>query len=224
MIFWFSWQILSPMCCMYVRFFVICWNFFNVKCELRVPSWFVKDRLTWTQRKSRHLLIGQISLCVQSSKYLWGVPLLLKAHSQLQFCCGTFHVSTSPKVHFTWSSQAGAAFCKFEEGFLLYSSSVDAWHILPIYCRGWHFWFWDGCGVVPKACGRSPAEQHYDIVDQDLFASKIALEESRHWLECSSLPFIVCMNLKNLEYLKTAKKRNARQAHWAFFFARFNFT
>ncbi len=69
----------------------------------------------------------------------------------------------------------------------------------------------------------SPAERNYDIGNRELLAVKLALEEWRHWLEGSGVPFIVWTDHKNLEYIKTAKRLNSRQARWALFFGRFDF-
>ncbi len=38
------------------------------------------------------------------------------------------------------------------------------------------------------------------------------------------MPFIVWMDHQNLEYIRSAKRLNARQAHWALFFGRFEFS
>ncbi len=70
----------------------------------------------------------------------------------------------------------------------------------------------------------SPAEVNYDIGNRELLAIKLALEEWRHWLEGAQHPFIVITNHKNLQYLREAKRLNPRQARWALFFTRFNFT
>ncbi|KAG1968655.1 retrotransposable element [Pimephales promelas] len=70
----------------------------------------------------------------------------------------------------------------------------------------------------------SPAESNYDIGNRELLAVKLALEEWRHWLEGSGVPFIVWTDHKNLEYIRTAKRLNSRQARWALFFGRFDFT
>lgn len=53
---------------------------------------------------------------------------------------------------------------------------------------------------------------------------KAAVEEWRHWLEGALHPFQVITDHKNLEYIKSAKRLNPRQARWALFFTRFNFT
>ncbi|KAG1956955.1 retrotransposable element [Pimephales promelas] len=70
----------------------------------------------------------------------------------------------------------------------------------------------------------SPAKRNYDIGNRELLAVKLALEEWRHWLEGSGVPFIVWTDHKNLEYIRTAKRLNSRQARWALFFGRFDFT
>ncbi len=69
----------------------------------------------------------------------------------------------------------------------------------------------------------SPAERNYDIGNRELLAVKLALEEWRHWLEGSGVPFVVWTNHKNLEYIQSAKCLNSRQARWALFFGRFDF-
>uniref|UniRef100_A0A3B1KEA5 Gypsy retrotransposon integrase-like protein 1 n=1 Tax=Astyanax mexicanus TaxID=7994 RepID=A0A3B1KEA5_ASTMX len=70
----------------------------------------------------------------------------------------------------------------------------------------------------------SSAECNYGIGDRELLAVKMALEEWRHWLEGAVHPFIVYTDHKNLEYLKTAKRLNSRQARWSLFFSRFDFS
>ncbi len=70
----------------------------------------------------------------------------------------------------------------------------------------------------------SPAEHNYDIGNRELLAIKLALEEWRHWLEGAQHPFTVLTDHKNLQYLREAKRLNPRQARWALFFTRFNFT
>lgn len=46
----------------------------------------------------------------------------------------------------------------------------------------------------------------------------------RHWLEGATHPFIVWTDHKNLAYIQVAKWLNSRQARWALFFTRFDFT
>ncbi|KAK9513191.1 hypothetical protein VZT92_026747 [Zoarces viviparus] len=68
----------------------------------------------------------------------------------------------------------------------------------------------------------SPDERNYDIGNRELLAVKLALE--RHWLEGTKLPFLVWTDHKNLEYIRTAKRLNYRQARWSLFFTRFHFS
>ncbi|KAI2665823.1 Transposon Tf2-9 polyprotein [Labeo rohita] len=70
----------------------------------------------------------------------------------------------------------------------------------------------------------SPAERNYDVGNRELLAIKLALEEWRHWLEGAKHPFTVLTDHKNLEYLHSAKLLNHRQARWALFFSRFDFS
>ncbi|KAI7805934.1 Pol polyprotein [Triplophysa rosa] len=70
----------------------------------------------------------------------------------------------------------------------------------------------------------SPAERNYDIGNRELLAVRLALGEWRHWLEGSAQPFLVWTDHKNLEYVRSAKRLSSRQARWALFFGRFNFT
>ena len=70
----------------------------------------------------------------------------------------------------------------------------------------------------------SPAEKNYDVGNRELLAVVLALQEWRHWLEGSTHPFIVWSDHKNLSYLRSARRLNSRQARWALFLGRFQFT
>jgi len=70
----------------------------------------------------------------------------------------------------------------------------------------------------------SAAERNYDVGNRELLAMKAALEEWWHWLEGAQHPFTILTDHKNLEYLRSAKRLNPRQARWAMFFTRFQFT
>lgn len=78
------------------------------------------------------------------------------------------------------------------------------------------------CAFLSKKL--SSAEQNYDVGDHELLAIKVVFEEWRHWLEGAEQPFLVWPDHKNLEYWKTAKRLNSRQARWALFFTHFNFS
>lgn len=77
------------------------------------------------------------------------------------------------------------------------------------------------CFFFPRRL--TSAERNYSIGDHELLAVKLALEEWRHCLEGSQKPFLVWTDHKNLEYVKSARRLNARQARWALFFGCFNF-
>lgn len=64
----------------------------------------------------------------------------------------------------------------------------------------------------------SPAERNYDVGNCELLAIRLALGEWGQWLEGSSIPFIVWTDHRNLEYIRSTKRLNARQARWALFF------
>ncbi len=67
----------------------------------------------------------------------------------------------------------------------------------------------------------SPAERNYDIGNRELLAVKLALEEWRHWLEGSGVPFIVWTDHKNLEYIRTAKRIELQAGSVGTFFRTF---
>ncbi|KAG1962190.1 retrotransposable element [Pimephales promelas] len=69
----------------------------------------------------------------------------------------------------------------------------------------------------------SPSERNYDVGNRELLAIRLALGEWRQWLEGATIPFVVWTDHRNLEYIRSAKRLNARQARWALFFARFEF-
>uniref|UniRef100_A0A671X748 Gypsy retrotransposon integrase-like protein 1 n=1 Tax=Sparus aurata TaxID=8175 RepID=A0A671X748_SPAAU len=70
----------------------------------------------------------------------------------------------------------------------------------------------------------TPAERNYDVGNRELLAVVLALQEWRHWLEGAVHPFVVWSDHKNLSYLRSARRLNSRQARWALFLGRFNFT
>ncbi len=144
---------------------------------------------------------------------------------------------TSTKMTFRWSNAAEAAFTKLRGRFVSapilrapdptrqFVVEVDASEV--------------GVGAVLSQRATSddkvhpcaffshrlsPAERNYDIGNRELLAVKLALEEWRHWLEGSGVPFVVWTDHKNLEYIQSAKRLNSRQARWALFFGRFDFS
>ncbi len=143
---------------------------------------------------------------------------------------------TSPRTTFRWSDAAEAAFAKLKSRFVStpilttpdpsrqFVVEVDASEVgvgAVISQRSPTDDRMHPCAFLSHRL--SPAERNYDIGNRELLAVKLALEEWRHWLEGSGVPFIVWTDHKNLEYIKTAKRLNSRQARWALFFGRFDF-
>lgn len=81
-------------------------------------------------------------------------------------------------------------------------------------------------GTPPKlypcafySCKLNPAEQNDDIGNRELLAMKAAFEEWWHWLEGGKDPFLVLTNHRILEYLRSAKRLNSRQARCIIFYS-----
>lgn len=144
---------------------------------------------------------------------------------------------TSSKVPFSWPAAAEEAFCKLKKAFtsapILVTPDPQLQFVVEVDASD------VGVGAVLSQrspsddklhpCAffshrLSPTERNYDVGNRELLAVKMALEEWRHWLEGAENPFLVWTDHKNLEYIKTAKRLNSRQARWALFFSRFNFT
>jgi hypothetical protein len=66
-------------------------------------------------------------------------------------------------------------------------------------------------------------ERNYEIHDVEMLTVMRALEEW-HYLEGAKHSFEIWTDHKNLEYFRTAKKLNRRQARWSLFLSRFNFS
>ncbi len=144
---------------------------------------------------------------------------------------------TSPRTTFRWSNTAEAVFTKLKGRFvsapILIAPDSSRQFVVEVDASE------VGVGAVLSQRSSaddkmhpcaflshrlSPAERNYDIGNRELLAVKLALEEWRHWLEGSGVPFIVWTDHKNLEYIRTAKRLNSRQARWALFFGRFDFS
>ncbi len=144
---------------------------------------------------------------------------------------------TSPKVPFRWNSQAQEAFdvlkFRFISAPVLCLPDPERQFIVEVDASE------VGVGAVRSQrsprdekvhpCAffshrLSPAERNYDIGNRELLAVRLALGEWRHWLEGAARPFLVWTDHKNLEYIRSARRLNARQARWALYFGRFNFS
>jgi len=67
-------------------------------------------------------------------------------------------------------------------------------------------------------------ERNYKIHDKEILAIIRGLENWRHLLEGVQFKFEIWMDHKNLEYFMKAQKLNQRQARWALYLSRFDFT
>ncbi len=136
----------------------------------------------------------------------------------------------------TWSLAAYQAFQSLKERFttapILHHPDPEREFIVEVDASS------TGIGAVLSQCQGSPpklypcaffslklnsAEQNYDVGNRELLTMKATFEEWRHWLEGAKHPFTVLTDHRNLEYLKSAKRLNHRQARWSLFFTRFNF-
>jgi len=67
-------------------------------------------------------------------------------------------------------------------------------------------------------------EQNYKIHNKEMLAVIRCLEVWRHYLEGAKLEFEIWTDHKNLQYFMMSQKLNCRQARWALYLSRFNFT
>lgn len=144
---------------------------------------------------------------------------------------------TSSKLPFVWSQAAEAAFnrlkCLFTSAPVLSHPDPSQQFVVEVDASD------TGVGAVLSQrspedhkmhpCAYfsrrlTPAERNYDVGNRELLAVVLALQEWRHWLEGSTLPFVVWTDHKNLSYLRSARRLNSRQARWALFLGRFQFT
>ena len=68
----------------------------------------------------------------------------------------------------------------------------------------------------------SPAQQNYDIYNQELLAVILALEEWHQYLQGTQHPIIIITNHKNLSYIKDPWKLSRQQARWSLFLQNFD--
>ncbi|KAI7806903.1 Pol polyprotein [Triplophysa rosa] len=144
---------------------------------------------------------------------------------------------TSTKISFGWNSLAHVAFDKLKSRFISahvlcfpdpdrqFIVEVDASDVgvgAVLSQRASHDGKVHPCAFFSHRL--SPAERNYDIGNRELLAVRFALGEWRHWLEGATQPFLVWTDHRNLEYVRSAKRLNSRQARWALFFGRFCFT
>jgi len=67
-------------------------------------------------------------------------------------------------------------------------------------------------------------ERDYEIYDKEILVIIRGLENWRYLLESAQLKFEIWTDHKNLEYFMKVQKLNQRQAQWALYLSRFDFT
>ena len=67
-------------------------------------------------------------------------------------------------------------------------------------------------------------ERNYEIYNKEMLAVIKELENWRHLIEGTKFKFKVWIDYKNLEYFMKAQNLNRRQARWALYLSRFDFT
>jgi len=78
--------------------------------------------------------------------------------------------------------------------------------------------------VVFLSKSLNETERNYKIHDKEMLAIVRGLEAWRHLLEGAQFKFKIWTDHKNLEYFMKAQKLNQRQARWALYLFRFDFT
>jgi len=81
---------------------------------------------------------------------------------------------------------------------------------------------WRPVAFISKSL--SDTEWNYEIHDKEMLAVVRCLEAWRHFLEGATEKFKIWTDHKNLKYFIKAQKLNRRQARWALYLLRFNFT
>lgn len=156
----------------------------------------------------------------------------IRGHSQI---AAPLTQLTSLKQTYTWTTEADKAFTELKHRFthapVLVHPDPGQQFVVEVDASD------SGVGAVlsqhhlkdNKPCTYfsrrlSPVEKNYDVGNRELLAVVLALQEWRLWLEGVEHPFIIWTDHKNLAYLRSARRLNARQARWALFLGRFNFT
>jgi hypothetical protein len=80
---------------------------------------------------------------------------------------------------------------------------------------------WHPVGYYSRSL--SPVERNYEVHDKEMLAIIRALEEWRHLLEGAKHRVEIWTDHKNLEYFRSAKKLNRRQARWSLSLSRFDY-
>jgi len=81
---------------------------------------------------------------------------------------------------------------------------------------------WKPVAFISKSL--NVTERNYEIHDKEMLAVIRCLEAWRYYLEGAKLEFEIWTDHKNLQYFMISQKLNRRQARWALYLSRFNFT
>jgi len=81
---------------------------------------------------------------------------------------------------------------------------------------------WRPVAFISKSL--SNTERNYEIHNKEILAVVRYLEVWRHFLEETMIKFKIWTDHKNLKYFIKVQKLNKRQARWALYLSRFNFT
>ena len=180
------------------------WPVLNNKKEVQSFLGFINFYRRFIQDFSHHAR-PLFNLTKNNVKWLWSQEEQL-AFDTLKSLVTLAPILTSPDNSRPFRIEADSS--DFATGAVLSQESVidGKWH--PV-------------AFLPKSL--SEVERNYEIHDKEMLAIIQAMEEWRHFLEGSKLGFEVWTDHKNLEYFRTAKKLNRRQARWSLFLTHFDF-
>jgi len=91
--------------------------------------------------------------------------------------------------------------------------------VLSMECRDG---LWRPVAFLSKSLNET--KRNYEIHDKEMLAIIRGLEAWRHLLKGAQYKFKIWTDHKNLEYFMKAQKLNRRQARWALYLSRFDFT
>ena len=91
--------------------------------------------------------------------------------------------------------------------------------VLSIECKDG---LWRPVAFLSKSLNEM--ERNYEIHDKEILAIIRELENWRYLLEGAHFKFEIWTDHKNLEYFMKVQKLNRRQARWALYLLRFDFT
>jgi len=138
-------------------------------------------------------------------KWQWGVEQQ-KAFDELKRVFTTKPVLAAPDLDKEFKVEANA-------------SNYATGGVLSMKCSDE---MWRPIAFISKSL--SDMERNYEIHNKEMLAVVRCLEVWRHFLEGATTKFKIWTDHKNLEYFMKAQKLNRRQARWALYLSRFNFT